>query len=280
MISTHALLVYSPLNDARRPALLRLKELHQPIWLLYEGALGSTLPDWATKIFSDCITIERRNLIFSLEKIEKLATSRKLSFSGIITLSETGVYFCAQLADQLGLEFPTLEVVRPARNKVSMRSLFAEKELPTVPYGICKSLQDALFHAKNIGYPVVLKPILAGGSLFVTRVNNDTELTQVFDNHLTSGINVIKGDPMAGDLFEGNNVPAILVEKLIEGRTLFETNLNLPVGEVSIEGCVINGQTFVLGMHDKPLPDNGPHFEEVLWSTPSRLPGMTRIPGW
>ena len=36
---------------------------------------------------------------------------------------------------------------------------------------------------------------------------------------------------------------------------------------------MIDGQTEVLAIHDKPLPMNGPYFEEVFYATPSELPG-------
>ena len=33
-----------------------------------------------------------------------------------------------------------------------------------------------------------------------------------------------------------------------------------------------DNQTHILAIHDKNIPNNGPYFEEYMWSTPSRIP--------
>jgi biotin carboxylase len=152
-----------------------------------------------------------------------------------------------------------------------MRDIFQAHGLPTVPHGTACCVDEGLSVARRIGYPVVIKPLLAGGSVFIRRVESDGELSEVFDGYMQGGIQRVANDPLVRMTVGADASPRILIEKLIGGKTKFETSLPLPVGEVSIEGCVVDGSVHVLGFHDKPLPANGPHYEEVLWSTPTRL---------
>ncbi|MBN8638706.1 MAG: ATP-grasp domain-containing protein, partial [Anaerolineae bacterium] len=69
-----------------------------------------------------------------------------------------------------------------------------------------------------------------------------------------------------------NGEPMLLIEQFVEGVSKYPTALPYGVGEVSVEGFESGGFVQIIAIHDKPLPTNGPYFEEVCWSTPSRLP--------
>jgi biotin carboxylase len=50
----------------------------------------------------------------------------------------------------------------------------------------------------------------------------------------------------------------------------------IPGSEHALEGMLDRGQLRVLALFDKPDPLEGPHFEETLYVTPSRLPRTTQ----
>jgi len=265
-----ALLLFSPLNDPRRPALTRLAELEPNLLLLLEET--SAMPAWAQSMFGErVVRIRRLAVDQAVASIRQALTAWNQHPAGIVCLSETGLYFCAELATALGLPFASPQVLEAARDKSRMRQTFADHGLPTVRFGSAGDVAEACQVADSLGYPVVLKPLLAGGSLYVRTVHDRAELTEVFEETLRGGAEVVAGDPLVHATFAGGSRPRLLVEQLIGGQRLFDSSLDLPVGEVSAEGCVIAGQVHVLAHHDKPLPANGPFFEEVLWSSPSRL---------
>ncbi len=59
---------------------------------------------------------------------------------------------------------------------------------------------------------------------------------------------------------EGEDKPPIaLVEQFISGK------------EIAVEGLLSNGVLSILAIFDKPIPLNGPYFEETIYVTPSAL---------
>lgn len=263
------LLLYSPLNDPRRPAVTHIAELHPQVVLMTETG---DVPDWARPLLAEVLVVSRLDVPGAATAVRALLDRRNAVADGVVSLSETGLFFCSELAQSLGLRFTPPETLKRARDKSLMRAVFAEHGLPTVPFERVAALPEALAAAARIGYPVVLKPLLAGGSLYVIAVPDAAALAAAFEEALRGGGQVVGGDPLVVAAFRGGTAPRLLVEKLIEGRTLFDSALDLPVGEISVEGCVSDEEVRVLARHDKPLPANGPHFEEVLWSSPSRVP--------
>lgn len=264
------LLLYSPLNEPRQAAVRRLAELHPHLLLITEGIGPGNVPAWATPLLAGALDCVRQDIEVSIARIKEYCAERDSVPVGIVCLSETGMVFCARVAAALHLRFADADTVVLSRDKSAMRRVFEGAGLPTVPSGTAATVEEASAIARGIGYPVVLKPLIAGGSLFIRRINDEEELCESFAELLTSGIRVISQDPLAVEMFKALGRPRLQVEKLIGGTTQFPTRLPLPVGEISVEGCVLDGVVHVLGFHDKPLPANGPYYEEVLWSTPTR----------
>jgi hypothetical protein len=271
-VTRNGLLLYTPLDASRLPHARRLAELHPCVILMHEDTVKS-LPSWITPLIQDSVIISRRDVAGSVGILKQYCEEDDVQLDGIISLSETGLYFCSHVARAFGLPFVAPDLLVRARDKSLMRKIFQEHQIPSIPFGVARNLEEGRATARRIGYPIILKPLLAGAKLYVRRVNSEPELESCFDEYLTGGIRMIEGDPLSTMTFSKDGGDRILIEKLIEGETLFSTSLMLPVGEVSVEGFVLDGQIHILGFHDKPLPANGPYYEEVLWSTPSRLTG-------
>lgn len=82
-----------------------------------------------------------------------------------------------------GLVFigPTPESMRALGSKAGGREIAAHSGVPTVPgTGVLESVEDALFAAKNIGYPVLLKASAGGGGRGQKVVRTQDELRTAF----------------------------------------------------------------------------------------------------
>jgi biotin carboxylase len=263
-----ALLVFTPYCPSRLFHLQRLADMGYVVILVAHG----DAPTWMDCQVDMAIPVDLRDPAGFARTAAERAARSGLRIVGILSLSETGMYFCAQLARAMELPFVDPERLPGARNKFLMREMFQRHDIPTVPHALVHDLAEACAAARQIGYPVVMKPLIAGAKLFVRTLEAEDELAACFDDYVAGGIKLVAADPLHEVTYEGGARPSVLIEKKIGGRTMFPTSLDLPVGEVSVEACEYDGEIHLLGMHDKPLPSNGPFFEEVLWSSPTRLP--------
>lgn len=86
---------------------------------------------------------------------------------GITSSSEYWIGTAAGLAKRLGLPGPDMISVESCRNKAIQRRLLASAGLDKVRHRTVYSVEQAVARANTIGYPVVLKPVSASGSLGV-----------------------------------------------------------------------------------------------------------------
>jgi ATP-grasp domain/L-amino acid ligase C-terminal domain 2/ATP-grasp N-terminal domain len=105
-----------------------------------------------------------------------------------------------------------------------------------------------------IGFPCVLKPLALAASRGVIRANNPSEFVSAFDR-----IRKLLRSPEVQVMREEAS-GYIQVEEYIDGA------------EIAVEGLVVRGQPRVLAILSKPLPLQGPFFEETIYVTPAKLP--------
>lgn len=86
------------------------------------------------------------------------------------------------------------------------KRIFKEAELPVPPGDVAKDIETALKIARNIGYPVVLKPQITGGRRgkagAIRFANNDDELKKHFEDLISKSIH-------------GKRVQSILIERKV-----------------------------------------------------------------
>ncbi|EQD33879.1 phosphoribosylglycinamide synthetase, partial [mine drainage metagenome] len=95
------------------------------------------------------------------------------------------------------------------------------------------------------GFPCVIKANSLSGSQGVIRADDPAQALDAFDR-----VRHIQAEEDLGD-------DIILVERYIDGY------------EIAIEGLLRHGQLDVLAVFDKPIPMEGPYFEESIYITPS-----------
>jgi biotin carboxylase len=98
--------------------------------------------------------------------------------------------------------------------------------------------------AREIGFPLVIKPLDRSASQGVIRVDRVTDLVVAAER-----IRSLVGDDAT-----------LLVESYVTGA------------EIAIEGLIADDELMVLAVFDKPDTSSGPFFPESIFVTPSRLP--------
>jgi hypothetical protein len=177
---------------------------------------------------------------------------------GILALGDRPAAAAAYAARGLGIPYNHPAAVEACRSKLRMREIFRDAGL-NVPWfrslPIDPSPEPALL---GISYPCVLKPLSLSASQGVVRANNREEFLAA-----AARVRRLLQSPEILATREAN-----LDQMLAEGY--------MPGREVAIEGLLTDGVLSILAIFDKPDPLEGPHFEETIYVTPSRLPESAR----
>jgi len=165
--------------------------------------------------------------------------------AGITSSSEYFIVTAAALAARFNLPGPDPQCVQAARDKSRQREAFTAGRLPNPQFRVARSVAEAVAASREIGFPVVIKPVDGTGSIGVRACVDPNDV----ERHATS-LFTHPGDP-------GNRV---LVESLITGE------------EFSVE--VFSGR--VVGITRKHLGAE-PYFVEAGHDYPAQIPrGVAR----
>jgi biotin carboxylase len=209
---------------------------------------------WEAELVDRVVTVDTSNI----DDLMAAVKSETTPISGVITFAEALVPAVAKVAAELELPWVSERTAQLARDKYKMRVDAAKHNVPQPRFGLARTLDEALEVSDHVGFPLVLKPVLGTGSMFVRSVANRGELTEHFDFFREGAWDKFTKDPLhaaAKEEYDG----ALLLEEFVGGP------------EISVESLVVGGVTHSVAIHDKPLP-TGPTFEEVYACTPTRLP--------
>lgn len=167
----------------------------------------------------------------------------RVPLDGIVAADDAGVVVAAIAGSKLGLVANDPTAAASTRDKSMMRSLLRRAEVPQPAFARLDRVEEAIPLARQIGYPLVIKPVARSASQGVLRVNGE--------NELESAIARVRG--IVGD-------EDLMLEEY------------LPGAEIAVEGLLRDGELAVLAVFDKPDTSPGPTFPETILVTPSRLP--------
>lgn len=195
-----------------------------------------------------------RSLVLNLRRPDMAAAAiihhaERFGLDAVVAVDDQGLLAATLAAERLGLAHNPYKAVAATRDKAAMREAFARAGLPQPVYRPMLSDEDAGAVAREVGFPVVLKPTCLSGSRGVIRADDAPQAVAA-----ATRIRRILGD--AG---EDPRAP-VLVERFVPGQ------------EIAVEGLLRDGVLETLAVFDKPDPLDGPYFEETLYVTPSRLP--------
>ncbi|MFJ5263417.1 ATP-grasp domain-containing protein [Streptomyces sp. NPDC088387] len=182
-----------------------------------------------------------------LPEVERLHAV--LGFDGVVTSCDYYLPTVARIAGRLGLPGPGLEAVENACRKDATRRVLAEAGVPGPRFAVHAEWAEVDRAAREIGYPLVIKPVDLCAGMFVRKVADETELAAAFRALAEFPVNA-RGQ---------RRDPAVLLEELLDGP------------EVSVETVSYGGTVEVIGVTDKSV-GGAPAFIETGHMFPAALP--------
>lgn len=186
-----------------------------------------------------------------------------------LSLSEFLVPLQARLVETFGLLGPDRRMAEVGRRKDLMRAFCRDLGIPVPRY--LRVSSSTLAQVKDFRFPVIVKPTMGGGSQMVQRCESWDELALLFPRMLETAKTLYRKEAIAAAEMRETGETPFVVEELIGGEVGYPTLLPYSIGEISVESVYFDGEVKVLAIHDKPLPNNGPYYEEFVYSTPTRI---------
>ncbi len=209
---------------------------------------GVDLPRELGELYRVPLALDFGNPEGATEQI--VAYAREKPFDAVLAVDDTGSLLAARASAALHLPHNDPQAAEAARNKHLMRQMLAAGGVPHPWFRRLAPDADLSAVARELSYPVVVKPLLLSGSRGVIRADDAAGFVAA----------ATRLRQMLGRMGGTGDGQAILVEEY------------LPGGEVALEGLLIEGELHLLALFDKPDPLVGPFFEETIYVTPSRLP--------
>lgn len=202
---------------------IHLVERTQPTWQLEYVQSHNVVPDFTAP-----------SLVSLVQRLPIHYRS-----AGVMCWDEASILGATLLAEMLNVPSPTVAAVTLCRDKYLLRHRLDEYAVPQPRYAIVSDIDSAIRRAREIGYPVVVKPRSASASLGVALVSDDRELMERFDFARTASIS---GAPQHQD--------PVLIEKYVSGPT------------ISIDSLVEDGVATPYVIARKSV-GYAPYFEEI-----------------
>lgn len=172
-----------------------------------------------------------------------------LGFDGVISSCDYYLPTVARIAGHLGLPGPGPEAVHDACRKDATRRVLADAGVPGPRFALHEEWADLARAAREIGYPLVVKPVDLCAGMYVRRVEDEAELI--------AAVRALADFPL--NARGQRRVPAVLLEELLTGP------------EVSVETVSHAGAVQVVGVTDKSI-GGAPAFIETGHMFPAALP--------
>ncbi|MBQ0827392.1 ATP-grasp domain-containing protein [Streptomyces tagetis] len=193
------------------------------------------------------VTADTNDPTSLLPYAEKLHTA--LGFDGVLTSCDYYLPVAARVAERLGLPGAPPEAVAAACRKDVTRRVLAAAGVPGPRHAVHEERHRLAAAAREIGYPLVVKPVDLCAGMFVRRVDDERQLHDALD--------ALAGFPV--NARGQRRDPAVLLEELLDGP------------EVSVETVSSAGTVHVVGVTDKSL-GGAPAFIETGHMFPADLP--------
>ncbi|MCJ1676078.1 ATP-grasp domain-containing protein [Streptomyces sp. APSN-46.1] len=192
------------------------------------------------------ITADTNDIDTLLPRLDRL--HGVFAFDGVVSSCDYYLPAVARTAERLGLPGPTAEAVRAACRKDLTRRQLAEAGVSGPHFAVCGDPVQAAAAAREIGYPLVVKPVDLCGGMLVREVRDARELELACRALSEFPLNARGQD----------RSPVFLLEELLTGP------------EVSVETVSFDGATHVVGVTDKSI-GGAPAFIETGHMFPAAI---------
>ncbi|WP_343237875.1 ATP-grasp domain-containing protein [Streptomyces sp. SID2999] len=194
----------------------------------------------------DVVTADTNDTEALLPQVERL--HEVFGFDGVLTSCDYYLPVVARIAGRLGLPGPGTGAVEDACRKDATRRVLAEAGVPGPRFAVHEEWAELAAAAREIGYPLVAKPVDLCAGMFVRRVDDEPRLLALVEELAAFPVNA-RGQRRS---------PAVLLEELLDGP------------EVSVETVSHAGAVHVVGVTDKSI-GGAPAFIETGHMFPAAL---------
>ncbi|MFD9727175.1 ATP-grasp domain-containing protein [Streptomyces sp. NPDC059072] len=192
------------------------------------------------------ITADTNDMDELLPHLERLHSL--LAFDGVVSSCDYYLPAVARIADRLGLPGPAVEAVEGACRKDLTRRVLAGAGVPGPRFALCTDTAQLAAAAREIGYPLVVKPVDLCAGMLVREVRDERELELACRALAEFPVNARGQD----------RTHIVLLEELLTGP------------EVSVETVSFGGVPGVVGVTDKSI-GGAPAFIETGHMFPAAI---------
>ncbi len=230
----------------KRQAVQRLHKLGYKLVVLHPEK------NWAQPYVQDWILADTNDHEASLAAVQSYVDAKGAAFfGGVLTFWEDDVLLTSKIVDKLGLIGTPHKVATLARNKFAFRKFCQENGIRTPQFFLLKEPADIQRAAKQLPFPLVVKPAFGASSAYVVKVRDEEELkeaTEYIWKHLSTEVESAL-----------HNGKVVFAEEYIDGDEV-DIDILLQNGKVKFASVTDNAQT------------EEPYFVETGWTMPSVLP--------
>ena len=139
-------------------------------------------------------------------------------------------------ADGLAEVIPTARAAHLTMNREGIRRLAAETlNLPTSPYVFADSLAEMSAAAAQLGYPVIVKPVMSSSGKGQSRVDDASQLQAAWD-YAASGGRVNRGRVIVEGMIDFDYEITLLTVRARGASGQVETHFCEPIGHLQVKG--------------------------------------------
>ncbi|MEE8124291.1 MAG: ATP-grasp domain-containing protein [Nitrospirales bacterium] len=216
---------------------------------------GDAPPDFLEQSPDSFLTLDLYSPSTAVPAVVEFAKTSPIDV--VLGVNDQTAVLASSISEVLGLSANSLDSVRAASNKQTMRRLLQKAGLPCPNFVVVGIDENPADIVQQVTFPCVLKPLTLSGSCGVIRADDQESFQNAFTRigHLLKTFARPEQDIASRE---------ILIEDFIPGI------------EVALEGLLTKSTLHPLALFDKPDPLDGPYFEETIYVTPSRLPFDTQ----
>ncbi len=131
---------------------------------------------------------------------------------------------------------PTARAANLTMNREGIRRLAAETlGLPTSPYVFADSLAEMSAAAGQLGYPVIVKPVMSSSGKGQSKIDDASQLGTAWD-YASAGGRVNKGRVIVEGMIDFDYEITLLTVRAVGASGAVETHFCAPIGHVQVKG--------------------------------------------